>query len=40
MAFAWNPSLPGVKAEDTFILEEDGGRRYVTSAGTPGDAPG
>ena len=40
MAFAWNPSLPGVKAEDTFILDEDGGRRYVTTAASPGEAPG
>ena len=35
MAFAWNPSLPGVKTEDTFILGDDGARRYVTTVEPP-----
>jgi Xaa-Pro aminopeptidase len=33
MAFAWNPSIAGAKAEDTFILGDDGRRRYVTGRG-------
>jgi antitoxin VapB len=32
MAFAWNPSLPGIKVEDTFILGPDGARAYVTGS--------
>lgn len=31
MAFAWNPSIAGAKAEDTFVLEPDGTRRLVTA---------
>ncbi|HOJ32523.1 MAG TPA: hypothetical protein PKY35_09980 [Candidatus Hydrogenedentes bacterium] len=31
MAFAWNPSAPGVKSEDTFILLPDGTKEIVTA---------
>jgi Xaa-Pro dipeptidase len=30
MAFAWNPSITGAKAEDTFVLGPEGARRIVT----------
>lgn len=33
-AFAWNPSAPGVKSEDTFLLHEDGSQEIITL--TPG----
>jgi len=34
---AWNPTLPGIKVEDTALLEEDGGWRWLTrTPKTPG----
>ncbi len=33
-AFAWNPSAPGVKSEDTFLMHEDGRKEIISS--TPG----
>ncbi len=33
-AFAWNPSAPGVKSEDTFIMLPDGSKEIVTKTPT------
>lgn len=31
VAFAWNPSAPGVKSEDTFLLHEDGRQELLST---------
>jgi hypothetical protein len=33
MAFAWNPSITGAKAEETLLLLPDGEQRVVTRPG-------
>ncbi|MFP4502909.1 MAG: M24 family metallopeptidase [Candidatus Hydrogenedentota bacterium] len=40
-AFAWNPSAPGVKSEDTFLLLPDGAQEIVTATAAlpPADLP-
>jgi Xaa-Pro aminopeptidase len=40
MAFAWNPSLPAAKAEDTFILTEHGPRFVTRDPRWPADDRG
>ncbi len=36
-AFAWNPSAPGVKSEDTFLLHDNGHQEIISQ--TPGLSP-
>lgn len=38
MALAWNPSIAGVKVEDTVIVQADGTHRTITLADGPADA--
>jgi Xaa-Pro dipeptidase len=36
MALAWNPSIAGVKLEDTIVVQADGTHRVVTTVDPPG----
>jgi Xaa-Pro dipeptidase len=36
MALAWNPSIAGVKLEDTVVVQADGSQRVVTTVDQPG----
>src|SRR5258708_23375773 len=35
MAVAWNPTVPGAKSEDTFLIQEGGGEQLTRTENSP-----